>query len=549
MCKIIKEQEIGIGIFCQINLKGQKIRFLLTNNHILNKDSLIFENQIKCELWDKGFTLVISQERRFFTNEELDYTAIEIFEYDGIEHFFQIQNEEISLNEKIGIIENLDDKIKIKTGQIKEINDLEIKHNINEDNLSLEFPIILLNQKLKVIGIHKVIKNDKININNILIKNIINNMKKNEIICEYENKNENLKHKLFNTKMQRNELKESLDLYLNNDKIDFCNNYTFKNRGKYNLKLIFNELYLIENLYFFDCSSLTSLNLSNFNTNIISDMNDMFSDCISLTNLNLSNINTNNVTYMKKMFYNCNSLTSLDLSNFNTKNVIDMRSMFSGCSSLTTLNLSNFDTNNVNYMNEMFFNCNSLTSINLSNFNTNNVINMNKMFYNCSSLTDLNLSNFNTNKVNDMNNMFSHCSSLTSLNISNLSTNNVTNMTSMFFECTKLQSLQISNFNTNNVEDMRNMFSNCFSLNSLDLSNFNTNKVKSMKNMFLKCSSLNDLNLANFYFKKDINCVGMLKDCNSLKKLNINNITCPDNDIIKKILDKIDKNCEIIKKN
>ena len=54
------------------------------------------------------------------------------------------------------------------------------------------------------------------------------------------------------------------------------------------------------------------------------------------------------------MFYNCSSLNSLNLSNFNTNNVINMKSMFCDCSSLTSLNLSNFNTNNVNDMYGMF---------------------------------------------------------------------------------------------------------------------------------------------------------------------------------------------------
>ena len=48
-----------------------------------------------------------------------------------------------------------------------------------------------------------------------------------------------------------------------------------------------------------DCSSLTNINLSNFNTNNVINMGSMFYKCSSLTNLNLSNFNTNNVTYMK----------------------------------------------------------------------------------------------------------------------------------------------------------------------------------------------------------------------------------------------------------
>ena len=50
---------------------------------------------------------------------------------------------------------------------------------------------------------------------------------------------------------------------------------------------------------------------------------------------------------MRYMFSECSSLTSLNLSDFNTSNVQDMSSMFQLCSSLTSLNISNFNTNNV----------------------------------------------------------------------------------------------------------------------------------------------------------------------------------------------------------
>ena len=60
----------------------------------------------------------------------------------------------------------------------------------------------------------------------------------------------------------------------------------------------------------------------------------MFSDCSSLSKINLSNFNTENVTNMNHMFSLCKSLTNIDLSNFNTQNVTDMSYMFSGCISL-----------------------------------------------------------------------------------------------------------------------------------------------------------------------------------------------------------------------
>jgi surface protein len=83
-----------------------------------------------------------------------------------------------------------------------------------------------------------------------------------------------------------------------------------------------------------------------------------------------SDYDTTNVTSMVKMFYNCSGLTSLDLSNFDTTNVTSMASMFSGCSGLTSLDLSNFDTTNVTSMSYMFYGCSKLTSLDLSNFDT-----------------------------------------------------------------------------------------------------------------------------------------------------------------------------------
>ena len=43
---------------------------------------------------------------------------------------------------------------------------------------------------------------------------------------------------------------------------------------------------------------------------------------------------------MYRMFYGCSSLTSINLSNFNTSNVTYMYGMFSGCSKLKKENIN-----------------------------------------------------------------------------------------------------------------------------------------------------------------------------------------------------------------
>ena len=64
------------------------------------------------------------------------------------------------------------------------------------------------------------------------------------------------------------------------------------------------------------------------------------------------------------MFGNCTSLTSLDVSSFDTSKVTSISGMFNGCESLTSLDVSSFDTSNVKYVNNMFYGCTSLTDLN-----------------------------------------------------------------------------------------------------------------------------------------------------------------------------------------
>ena len=157
---------------------------------------------------------------------------------------------------------------------------------------------------------------------------------------------------------------------------------------------------------FYDMRSLTSLNLSNFDTSKVTDMSSMFWGVSNLITLNLSNFNTSNVTNMSYMFASMRSLTSLNLSSFDTSKVTDMHAMFSGMTSLTVLDLSNFDTSQVTTMQSMFSDISNLTTLDLSSFDTSKVTDMYQMFSDMRSLTSLNLSNFDTSKVTNMGAMF-----------------------------------------------------------------------------------------------------------------------------------------------
>ena len=227
--------------------------------------------------------------------------------------------------------------------------------------------------------------------------------------------------------------------------------------------------------------------------------------------IDLSNFDTSQVTNMDSMFYDMSNLTMLDLSSFNTSKVTDMSGMFAGLLNLTTLNVSHFDTSNVTNMDAMFYGMSSLTSLNLSNFDTSQVTDMGYMFSYMSNLTSLDLSNFDTSKVTNMEAMFfdASTSSLASLNLSNFDTSKVTNMDSMFYGMSNLTSLDLSNFDTSQVTDMGSMFAEMLSLTTLDLSNFDTSKVADMSGMFSEMLSLTTLDLSNFDTSQVTNMSGM----------------------------------------
>jgi len=214
----------------------------------------------------------------------------------------------------------------------------------------------------------------------------------------------------------------------------------------------------------------------------------VYTNCKNIKSILFSeNIDTSNVTNMSYMFYQCRTVTNLDLSNLDTSNVTSMVEMFEYCVSLTSI--SGLDTSNVTDMTCMFAYCLSFVNPDLSNLDTRKVTNMRNMFFGCNKLTTLDLSSFDTSNVTDMNNMFGSCEKLRSLNLSSFDTNNVTNMGSMFRYCEALSLLDLSSFDTSNVTDMRSMFEYCRSLKTIYVTKDKWHTASTNKYMFEGCGT------------------------------------------------------------
>lgn len=110
----------------------------------------------------------------------------------------------------------------------------------------------------------------------------------------------------------------------------------------------------------YSCSGI-SLDLSDFDTSNVTDMNRMFYQSEKITSIDLSSFNTSNVTNMAEMFYKVNLIQTLDLSSFNTSNVQTMTSMFAYTGQLNTIYVgSSWSTSSVTNANSAFVRADAL---------------------------------------------------------------------------------------------------------------------------------------------------------------------------------------------
>ena len=76
-----------------------------------------------------------------------------------------------------------------------------------------------------------------------------------------------------------NEIKNNIVIQINDNIIPFSYFYDFKKPGKYIIKYIFKNLLTKTVCFFADCTLLKKVDLSNFNTEKVTNINSMFTGC------------------------------------------------------------------------------------------------------------------------------------------------------------------------------------------------------------------------------------------------------------------------------
>ena len=149
--------------------------------------------------------------------------------------------------------------------------------------------------------------------NNFIIAEInITEEKVNEkvrIINSFENfkREKGLKDEEDDYKYKNEKEIKKCKIFINGKINPFSYYHTFDKEGKYQIKYSFSEYLTNASFLFSGCNSLTTVDLSNFNTQNVTNMSCMFVCCNSLTNLNLLNFNTQNVNDMNQIFSHCDN--------------------------------------------------------------------------------------------------------------------------------------------------------------------------------------------------------------------------------------------------
>ena len=238
---------------------------------------------------------------------------------------------------------------------------------------------------------------------------------------------------------------------------------------------------------FSGCSKLSSIDLSGLGSNNLNYISSIFEDCTMLNNVKMRNFNFGSAS-LDELFAGLTNLESVDLTNANTQNVTDMSDMFSGCSKLSSIDLSGLGSDNLNYISSIFKNCTMLNNVNMSNFNFGTA-SLYSLFYNLSNLENVNLSGANTANVTNMSYMFYGCEHLYNLNLNNINTSSVANFGSMFYGCSSLINLDLHSFDMSSATSFNSIFYGCTNLETIDLSGVTTFGTQ-IYNMFSNLSSL-----------------------------------------------------------
>jgi V8-like Glu-specific endopeptidase len=158
VCIIFTKEKLkyGTGFFCNIKQKNMKV--IITNNHIIDKEFLNKEKRLNIKIEEEEKEINLELNRYKMTDDNLDYTIIEIIKEDNINNYIDIDENiyiDNYINNQIFCMQYPGGKeLKYSHGRINGKKNGLILYSIESGGGSSGSPILLFNN-LKVIGLHK----------------------------------------------------------------------------------------------------------------------------------------------------------------------------------------------------------------------------------------------------------------------------------------------------------------------------------------------------------------------------------------------------------
>ena len=567
ICKIKIPGGYGTGFFCTIPYPDDNhfLEVLITNNHVLDKHFFEEEDKIKYEINNKTYIININNERKYWTNSDIDFTIVEIRKEDNITNFLTIDeniNKEGYSNSEYknasifipGIMQNqevgFDNGIILSASKKKCL----FHHDCNTDSGSSGAPIIL-SESFTVIGIHKGSDEEKKKNVGIFLSNILcyikqenslklgeSTMNKKQIINSSIN-SDIIDDNIINEKSLNNINHEMIENQLNNNICKIYINDKEKGIGflciipfpdKLNLLpvlLIFSEESNNKNIIKEKEIKLNFINynkiLLNNNKRKILDYNNNikaieikkndnfdFNNFLEIDNTINDKSNNHSIYLISNNFQKKYHINSLKKINDNKYSFEDYNNIKKGFLFSPILNLLNYkvigiyiEKNNEIHLINMIIN-----KFILNNEDSNNQI-----------ILKLKIENKDINKeIYFLDNSNNH-GNLKELNESNvkLYINDEEYKFKKYFKPVKEGIYEIKLKLKIEMEDCSYMFSNCKNLISINLSSFNSQKVKNTFFMFSFCKSLKNIDLSYFNTENVTNMSYMFIDCEKIENIDL----------------------------
>lgn len=282
------------------------------------------------------------------------------------------------------------------------------------------------------------------------------------------------------------------------------------------------------------CSSLTDLDISEWDTSGVGFMNYTFSE-VGVENFDISHFRFNSITDMNHMFYLANASTITFPGTADSiagpARSINMGYLFENCRNLKKVNglVGCSFLPKVISAPAAFSGCTALESIDLSDIDLRSCTDMSRFFANCSILENVKMEDAVLSSCNNLNNMFSACNNLKVIDFDRIDLRSAESLG--FLMLNPVRELYMSHADIRSVSSLSKWhYNKDRKLEIIDLSYANASSCKDLSECFRSCPNLKNANFSGADFSKCETTSLMFSDCKKLegvymRAVNLNNNT------------------------